>query len=70
LTQRLRSHKDFEAVQAFLSVFLNVHSDVMIANPEVIGLLKELRGVQEKESGRLGELISYSLGTLGFLRSS
>lgn len=70
LTQRLKSHKDFEAVQAFLSVFLTVHGDVLIANPEMNEVLKELKSVQARESGRLGELISYSLGTLGFLRSN
>ncbi|KAK4684110.1 U3 small nucleolar RNA-associated protein 21, partial [Tremellales sp. Uapishka_1] len=70
LIGRLRSRRDFEAVQAFMSVFLSVHGDVLIANEELKGKLEVLEREQQKESGRLLELISYSLGTLGFLRSS
>jgi U3 small nucleolar RNA-associated protein 21 len=70
LIGRLRSHRDFEAVQAFMSVFLSVHGDVLIANGELRERLEVLRDEQKKESGRLLELISYSLGTLGFLRSA
>lgn len=83
LIGRLRSHRDFEAVQAVLSVFLAVHGDVLIANgggiggdeeheehePDLRGKLEELREVQRKEGGRLGELVGYAMGTLGFLRS-
>lgn len=68
LLGRLRSHRDFEAVQAFLTVFLQVHGDVLIANPELRGQLERLEDEQKKESKRLLELISYSLGTLSFLR--
>jgi U3 small nucleolar RNA-associated protein 21 len=69
LLGRLRSHRDFEAVQAFLAVFLNVHGDVLIANPELRGTLERLDAAQKKEGARLAELLSYSLGTLAFLRS-
>lgn len=69
LLGRLRSHRDFEAVQAFMSVFLSVHGDVLIANAELQALLERLEAEQKKESARLLELISYSLGTLAFLRS-
>ncbi|GMK53974.1 hypothetical protein CspeluHIS016_0105600 [Cutaneotrichosporon spelunceum] len=69
LLGRLRSHRDFEAVQAFLTVFLSVHGDVLIANPELRGTLERLDAAQKKEGARLAELLSYSLGTLSFLRS-
>ena len=70
LTSRLESHKDFEAVQALMSVFLTVHSDVLIANEELINGLRNLRTQQKKETARLREMVGYALGTLGFLRSS
>jgi U3 small nucleolar RNA-associated protein 21 len=70
LTNRLSSHRDFEAVQAYMTVFLNVHYDVLIANPELRDRLETLRETQRKESKRLLELVGYSLGTLGFLRST
>lgn len=69
LIGRLRSHRDFEAVQAFMTVFLSIHGDVLIANAELRDLLERLEAEQKRETARLMELVSYSLGTLGFLRS-
>ncbi|KAJ3511888.1 hypothetical protein NLJ89_g3846 [Agrocybe chaxingu] len=68
LTQRLQSHRDFEAVQAMQNVFLRIHADVLLANPEMLSDLEELREVQQKESRRVLELIASSLGVLGFVR--
>ncbi len=70
LRQRLLSHRDFEAAQTFLSVFLQIHSDVLIANSELHSELEKLKEIQQKESGRVLELISLSLGTLSFLRDN
>lgn len=70
LRQRLLYHRDFEAAQTFLSVFLQIHSDVLVANSELHGELKKLKEIQQKESGRVLELISSSLGTLSFLRDN
>ena len=70
MTARLRSHRDFEAIQAVMSVFLTVHADVLIANSELRDRLVALREEQRKESKRLGELVAYAMGTLNFLRST
>jgi U3 small nucleolar RNA-associated protein 21 len=67
LTRRLRSHRDFEAVQAYMSVFLSVHGDVLVGNDE----LKEgFKRAQKEEGKRVGELVRYALGTLNFLRTA
>jgi U3 small nucleolar RNA-associated protein 21 len=70
LTARLRSKRDFEAVQALLSVFLTVHADILIANIELRDGLAELREEQKKEGKRLAELVGFAMGTLGFLRNT
>ncbi|KAF9477557.1 Utp21-domain-containing protein [Pholiota conissans] len=70
LTQRLTSHRDFEAVQAMQNVFLRMHGDVFIANPELQSELEKLAEVQRRESQRVLELITSSLGTLGFVRDT
>ncbi|WVQ96671.1 hypothetical protein IAU59_003777 [Kwoniella sp. CBS 9459] len=70
LVGRLRSHRDFEAVQAIMSVFLSVHGDLLIANEELSEKVRLLRDEQGRESKRLRELVGYSLGTLGFLRGT
>lgn len=70
LTQRLQSHRDFEAVQAMQNVFLRMHGDVLIANAELTDAMETLAQTQQKESQRLLELISSSLGTLGFVRDT
>lgn len=70
LTQRLRSHRDFEAVQTYLNVFTRMHGDVLIENAELRGELEMLLKVQKKESERVLELIASSLGTLAFVRDT
>lgn len=70
LTRRLRSHRDFEAVQTFMNVFLRMHGDVLASNPELQRALETLAEAQRKESERLLELLASSLGTLGFVRDT
>ncbi|KAJ7775037.1 Utp21 specific WD40 associated putative domain-containing protein [Mycena metata] len=70
LTQRLKSRRDFEAVQAFQNVFLRMHAEVIIENPELQDSLDVLMSMQRKESERVLELIASSLGTLGFVRET
>ncbi|KZT61545.1 Utp21-domain-containing protein [Calocera cornea HHB12733] len=68
LTQRLSTHRDFEAVQTFVNVFLRIHGDVLIANEEMTSPLQKLAEVEKRESERVLELITSSLGTLSFVR--
>ena len=70
LTRRLRSHRDFEAVQTFMNVFLRMHGDVLAANSELQTDLETLADTQRKESERLLELLASSLGTLSFVRDT
>jgi U3 small nucleolar RNA-associated protein 21 len=68
LTRRLRSKRDFEAVQTFTSVFMRAHGDVLVSNEELRPALEALRVTQREESARVLELITSSLGTLSFIR--
>ncbi|CDO73537.1 hypothetical protein BN946_scf185014.g7, partial [Trametes cinnabarina] len=68
LTHRLRSHRDFEAVQTFMAVFLRMHGDVLASNAELQDHLETLAEAQRRESERLLELLASSLGTLNFVR--
>ncbi|KAM0791653.1 hypothetical protein ACM66B_006089 [Microbotryomycetes sp. NB124-2] len=71
ISQRLASHKDFEAVQTYLAMFLRIHGDVIVENgQEFESLLKQVKERQTREAGRLLELTQYALGTLSFLRST
>jgi U3 small nucleolar RNA-associated protein 21 len=70
LIRRLLSHRDFEAVQTFQSVFLRMHADAILNNPELKSDLVRLMDVQRKESERVLELVASSLGTLGFVRET
>ena len=70
LIQRLRSHRDFEAVQAFQAVFLRINGEVLIANEELKVDLVRLQQVQKTESERMIDLLASSLGTLGFVRDT
>lgn len=71
LTQRLKSHRDFEAVQAFLAVFLRVHGEVLVANGEELREpMQRLREEQAKEGLRLRDLCGFSQGVLSFVRNA
>ncbi|KAF9063827.1 Utp21-domain-containing protein [Rhodocollybia butyracea] len=70
LRQRLLSHQDFEAVQAFLNVFIRMHADSIISNSELHSDMERLMTVQRSESQRILELIASSLGALGFVRDT
>lgn len=70
LSARLRSHRDFEAVQTFLSCFLKIHGDVLVQNVELKEEMLKVAAAQKKETARLMDLTHYALGTLAFLRST
>ncbi|KAF8212057.1 Utp21-domain-containing protein [Mycena galopus ATCC 62051] len=62
LTQRLKSRRDFEAIQTF--------QNIIVENPELQAGLETLMQVQRKESERVLELLASSLGTLSFVRET
>ncbi|GAA5850196.1 hypothetical protein JCM5353_004683 [Sporobolomyces roseus] len=70
LLSRLQSHRDFEATETFLAVFLRIHGDVLISNPEdgIREKMLAIQNEQKKEAERLIDLTHYNLGTLAFLR--
>lgn len=68
LSRRLRSHRDFEAVQALIGAALQMHGEVFVENVELCGAMEGLREVQRGESQRTLDLISASLGALSFVR--
>ena len=70
LTARLRQRKDYELVQAWMSVCLKVHGETLAGDEESVAKLREWRGVQEVESKRLGRLVGYCNGVVGYLRNA
>ncbi|KAK5159678.1 hypothetical protein LTR04_004877 [Oleoguttula sp. CCFEE 6159] len=72
LTDRLRAKVDFELVQAWMAVFLRLHGDVVAADGhgELRDAVEEWRDEQQREMLRLGGLVGYCSGVVGFLRSA
>ncbi|CEL51962.1 hypothetical protein RSOLAG1IB_00499 [Rhizoctonia solani AG-1 IB] len=68
LTQRLKSHRDFEAVETYLAVFLRIHSDILTEHEELRSAMEALDRIHKQESQRILELVDAGLGTLGFIR--
>ena len=66
--QRLRSRRDFEAVQTYQNIFLRIYGEVLVANPELLETMERLLSVQKMESERVLDLVTSSLGTLDFVR--
>lgn len=78
LTARLRQKRDFELVQTWMSVFLKCHGGEIVGEGNVGGegraelgeALKAWREESGREGKRLGELVGYCSGVLGWLRSA
>lgn len=70
LTSRLQQKRDYELVQAWMSVFLRLHTDSVQSDEGLVQALKSWRECQENEGVRIGELVGYCGGVLSFLRSS
>ncbi len=73
LTGRLRQKRDYELVNAWMTVFLKVHGESVVEDAGLRGglrdALSEWRTVQQEEARRLGEMLGFCKGVIGWLRS-
>ncbi|EAQ87231.1 hypothetical protein CHGG_03850 [Chaetomium globosum CBS 148.51] len=69
LTSRLVARRDYELTQAWMTVFLRLHFDLVMANESLLEALGEWKQYQGKERERLDDLVGYCGGVVGFLRS-
>jgi U3 small nucleolar RNA-associated protein 21 len=70
LTSRLKERKDYELVQAWMSVFLRLHGDVIARDDDLITDLRAWQEEAKRERERVGGLVGYSVGVVGWLRSA
>ncbi|KAJ4395103.1 rRNA-processing protein utp21 [Didymella pomorum] len=70
LTTRLQERRDYELVQAWMSVFLRLHGDVVVRDEDLIGLLRKWQDESKRERERVGGLVGYSVGVVGWVRSA
>lgn len=70
LTERLRERRDYELVQAWMSVCLRCHGEVVAEAPGVTEAVRRWREEQRRQGERLGGLVGYCAGVVGFLRSA
>ncbi|KAJ1964328.1 rRNA-processing protein utp21 [Dipsacomyces acuminosporus] len=71
MASQLRSKRDFELVQAYVKVFLDVFADIVKANADDLGpLLAELRRECKSQWSTVDGLIRYSACMVEFMRTS
>ncbi|KAF2865895.1 Utp21 specific WD40 associated putative domain-containing protein [Massariosphaeria phaeospora] len=70
LVERLRERKDYELVQAWMSVFLKLHGDVVVRNGDLVQELRKWQEEAKRERERVGGLVGYSVGVVGWVRSA
>ncbi|KAF1932964.1 Utp21-domain-containing protein [Didymella exigua CBS 183.55] len=70
LTRRLQERRDYELVQAWMSVFLRLHGDVVVKSEALVGLLRKWQHESKRERERVGGLVGYSVGVVGWVRSA
>ncbi|KAK5653900.1 hypothetical protein OQA88_7825 [Cercophora sp. LCS_1] len=69
LTSRLVARRDYELTQAWMTVFLRLHFDLIMENEVLLKELASWKEQQQREKDRLDRLVGYCGGVVGFLRS-
>ncbi|KAI2624145.1 WD domain-containing protein [Hypoxylon sp. NC1633] len=69
LTSRLVTRRDYELTQAWMTVFLRLHFDMILESDTLMRALAEWKRHQAGECNRLDNLVSYCGGVVSFLRS-
>lgn len=69
LTSRLEDRRDYELVQAWMSVFLRLHGDVVVQDSQLVELVRKWQEEAKRERERVGGLVGYSVGVVGWVRS-
>jgi U3 small nucleolar RNA-associated protein 21 len=49
----LKSRKNFEAIEAYLGLFLKLHSDIIIESPDMIETITEIQAEQVLKSKKV-----------------
>lgn len=68
-TARLVARRDYELTQAWMTVFLRLHFDLVMENDVLLNELKKWKMHEEREKERLDNLVGYCGGVVSFLRS-
>ncbi|XXG98453.1 hypothetical protein Hte_004777 [Hypoxylon texense] len=69
MTSRLVARRDYELTQAWMTVFLRLHFDLILESDTLMSALAEWKKHQADECNRLDGLVSYCGGVVNFLRS-
>jgi U3 small nucleolar RNA-associated protein 21 len=69
LAARLAERKDYELVQAWMSVFLRLHGDTIVNDENLVMQLRKWQEEAKRERERVGGLVGYSVGVVGWVRS-
>jgi U3 small nucleolar RNA-associated protein 21 len=70
LTERLRARMDYEVVQTWMNVFLRLHGDVLFGDDDLRGELAKYQEEAKQARDRLGGLVGYNVGVIGWVRSA
>jgi U3 small nucleolar RNA-associated protein 21 len=66
----LKSRKNFEAIQAYLGLFLKRHSDVVLQSAEMIDVIGEIQAEEERNWNDLKGHLTSSSALVTFFKSS
>jgi U3 small nucleolar RNA-associated protein 21 len=53
-----------------MSVFLRLHGDVVVKDADLVGELRKWQDEAKRERDRVGGLVGYSVGVVGWVRSA
>eukprot|EP00163_Fabomonas_tropica_P018552 TRINITY_DN32910_c0_g1_i1.p1 TRINITY_DN32910_c0_g1~~TRINITY_DN32910_c0_g1_i1.p1 ORF type:complete len:904 (-),score=197.62 TRINITY_DN32910_c0_g1_i1:61-2772(-) len=69
IQQQVEKNINFEVSQAYLHRFLQVHADIIAADPDLLSRAQDVHAAQEDSWGRLETLIQSNMCVLGYVSS-
>ncbi|XP_053394412.1 WD repeat-containing protein 36-like [Mercenaria mercenaria] len=66
----LDTNKNFEIIQAYLGLFLKVHSDILSSEPELVKQLEKLSALQSSSWCAVQDLFNQTLCLVNYLRTA
>ncbi|KAF2843347.1 Utp21-domain-containing protein [Patellaria atrata CBS 101060] len=70
LTDLLQKKRDYELGQAWMAVFLRVHGEVVSGDESLRESLRDWKVEQGREAERLGSLVGFCAGVVGWVRGA
>lgn len=70
LARNLATGRDFEAIQAYIAIFMKIHGDLAIQSDSLTEEMEQLLTIQKAAAAKFGDLVHYTLSVINVIRGA